>query len=288
MTNLTGLDKRPTISDYLTNLTKTMKAIETSYNGLRFRSRIEARWAVFYDALGVRYQYEEQGFDLGGLYYLPDFWLPDYEVWVEIKGEGSPSDEDKEKVRRLALETRYPALIFSGSFTSNTPFEDFGMPVAGWLWYYLRDNKTDKVEFEEHADEVDLGRWGYCERCGKPKLDFGVFFEDNYIVVWPDGKEAKNRCGHRGKRHFADHPLIHRAYTAARKARFEHGETIKPVSEFGSPMCPKCGAFMVKREPKFGQSWDPFWGCPNYPDCKGSRPLVEGLPYRLRSLMRSS
>jgi hypothetical protein len=28
-----------------------IKAIETSYKGYRFRSRLEARWAVFFDAL---------------------------------------------------------------------------------------------------------------------------------------------------------------------------------------------------------------------------------------------
>jgi hypothetical protein len=44
-----------------------MQAIETAYNGYRFRSRLEARWAVFFDALGIRYQYEKEGFDLDGL-----------------------------------------------------------------------------------------------------------------------------------------------------------------------------------------------------------------------------
>ena len=30
-----------------------IKPIETIYNGYRFRSRLEARWAVLFDALGV-------------------------------------------------------------------------------------------------------------------------------------------------------------------------------------------------------------------------------------------
>jgi hypothetical protein len=69
---------------------KQIKAIETIYNGYRFRSRLEARWAVFFDALGLEYEYEPEGFDLGdGLYYLPDFHLPDFfcgcPAWVEIK-----------------------------------------------------------------------------------------------------------------------------------------------------------------------------------------------------------
>ena len=55
----------------------TIKAIETEYKGYRFRSRLEARWAVFFDALGVQWFYEHEGFDLGKSgWYLPDFWLP--------------------------------------------------------------------------------------------------------------------------------------------------------------------------------------------------------------------
>lgn len=63
----------------------TIKAIETVYNGYKFRSRLEARWAVFFDALEVKYEYEPQGFHLPSGPYLPDFWLPNHEVWVEIK-----------------------------------------------------------------------------------------------------------------------------------------------------------------------------------------------------------
>lgn len=62
-----------------------MKPIETVYNGYRFRSRLEARWAVFFDALGVKYQYEPEGFDLDGEWYLPDFYLNEFKLFVEIK-----------------------------------------------------------------------------------------------------------------------------------------------------------------------------------------------------------
>jgi nucleoside 2-deoxyribosyltransferase len=51
-----------------------IKAIETRYKGYRFRSRLEARWAVFFDALGLEWEYEPEGFDLGDAgWYLPDF-----------------------------------------------------------------------------------------------------------------------------------------------------------------------------------------------------------------------
>jgi hypothetical protein len=63
----------------------TYKPIETFYNGYRFRSRLEARWAVFFDAVGLKYLYEHEGFDLDGDWYLPDFYLTDWDCYVEIK-----------------------------------------------------------------------------------------------------------------------------------------------------------------------------------------------------------
>ena len=62
-----------------------IKPIETVYNGYRFRSRLEARWAVFFDALGIDWEYEYEGFDLDGEWYLPDFFLPSSMFFVEVK-----------------------------------------------------------------------------------------------------------------------------------------------------------------------------------------------------------
>ena len=64
---------------------KMIKPIQTYYNGYHFRSRLEARWAVFFDSLRINYQYELEGFDLGIAWYLPDFYLTDWDIWIEIK-----------------------------------------------------------------------------------------------------------------------------------------------------------------------------------------------------------
>ncbi|OLB42779.1 MAG: hypothetical protein AUG51_20910 [Acidobacteria bacterium 13_1_20CM_3_53_8] len=63
-----------------------VKAIETEYDGYRFRSRLEARWAVFFNTLGIPYEYEKEGFDTNGTWYLPDFFLPEQDCWYEVKG----------------------------------------------------------------------------------------------------------------------------------------------------------------------------------------------------------
>jgi hypothetical protein len=64
--------------------------IETKYAGCRFRSRLEARWAVFMDEAGIEWDYEPQGYEVptprGRIRYLPDFWLPGSGQWSEVKG----------------------------------------------------------------------------------------------------------------------------------------------------------------------------------------------------------
>lgn len=90
------------------------KAIETLYRGHRFRSRLEARWACFFDALGISWEYEGEGYVLEGVKYLPDFWLPEQECFVEIKGQ-EPTMEEKIKARLLSLYTRKRVCIFYGA-----------------------------------------------------------------------------------------------------------------------------------------------------------------------------
>lgn len=67
-------------------MSPAVKPIETRYKGYRFRSRLEARWAVYFDALGIDFEYEKEGYDLGELgLYLPDFWLPQVGMFAEVK-----------------------------------------------------------------------------------------------------------------------------------------------------------------------------------------------------------
>lgn len=72
----------------------TIQAIKTRYAGHRFRSRLEARWAHFFDTLGVRWEYEPQGYHVGEQRrpYLPDFYLTDLGTWVEVKGSADRLD----------------------------------------------------------------------------------------------------------------------------------------------------------------------------------------------------
>lgn len=90
-----------------------LKAIDTKYAGYLFRSRTEARWAVFFNALGIKFEYEVQGFDLNGIWYLPDFFISDHNDWIEVKGQ-EPTDEEKEKCNALARASDKSVLIVVG------------------------------------------------------------------------------------------------------------------------------------------------------------------------------
>jgi len=54
---------------------KYIKAIPTKYNKVNFKSRLEARWAVFFDQMGYGWKYEpfECKSPCGTVSYLPDF-----------------------------------------------------------------------------------------------------------------------------------------------------------------------------------------------------------------------
>lgn len=57
--------------------------LPTKYKGVLFRSRLEARWAVYFDLLGVKWQYEPEGYQLSSGNYCPDFFCESF--FVEIK-----------------------------------------------------------------------------------------------------------------------------------------------------------------------------------------------------------
>jgi hypothetical protein len=92
------------------------------------RRFVEARWAFFFDTLGIRYRYEPKRFWLQpDLSYLPDFWLVDHRCFIEIKGE---KPEQREKMRLLAQKTHVNVYTFFGDVGVPGPargaFVDYG------------------------------------------------------------------------------------------------------------------------------------------------------------------
>ncbi len=166
-----------------------IKPIETRYGGYRFRSRLEARWAVFFDTLGITYDYEPEGYDLGELgYYLPDFWLPQVRMWAEVKS-GPFTPEEEEKCEALAKGTGYVCLMLDG------------VPAERNYWAY---------------------EFGYGAEREPEMMDYVLSEGHEYWKT--EGRFYT--CTGEGEREIVD--LSREGYScpgvaAARRARFEHG-----------------------------------------------------------------
>jgi hypothetical protein len=133
----------------------TIKPIETVYRGHRMRSRLEARWAVFMDCLGIEWEYEKEGYDLDGVWYLPDFWLPKQGMWMEVKGSGT--GDWKNKAERLSLLSGHPVAVFIGDCApvshSHPGFKNTARIARDGAW-------------QHHA-----GCWVICENCGHLEIN---------------------------------------------------------------------------------------------------------------------
>jgi len=193
---------------------KKIKAIQTEYNGYLFRSRLEARWAVFFDFCGIDYEYEPEGYDLGnGLTYLPDFLLHGVDgrasgdLYVEVKGQ--MTDADADKINRFyelgkddpdAYGKSQTAILVVGNVPTGADIDDI-------LWC---------IESEAYNDNGDWPN----------KYNFNTI-DGDYFAAYPGinhkgkfelfGDDSNYLCD-------MDSRATEKAYRTARQARFEHGE----------------------------------------------------------------
>ena len=197
------------------------KAIETKYKGYRFRSRLEARWAVFFDALGIVYCYEEQGYEVrldGGTVFrwLPDFYLPDYGCHVEVKG-GKVEASDSEKMGWL-LDYGSPLPYFCDGHD-----DDYGLLMLGDVPYLKDERHTPAFTFITHHKGLIKNK--------------ALIIGKELLVVeecdWQSGGGAlkgffdpssEQKFVRRGSKYTGGAQLTFDAINKARQARFEHGE----------------------------------------------------------------
>jgi hypothetical protein len=102
----------------------TAKAVETTYNGQTFRSRLEARWAIVFDLLDISWEYEPQLFRTPRGHYLPDFKIKvrseKKSCFVEVKGP-EPIPIDYERAANIAYQTGMRMRFLVGAFPSFEP-----------------------------------------------------------------------------------------------------------------------------------------------------------------------
>ena len=231
-----------------------IKAIETVYKGYRFRSRLEARWAVFFDALGVKWEYEPQGFELeDGTRYLPDFWIdfgdPD-QFWIEIKAHKDLSNSEVNKALGMSkyapgfILMGYPELpLYKGNhYPPGYHYVDNSMYCGSWAVSFPKFIETGKhSDAMLHAADLANQERLYCwhERNDGSFLLWPVPAWEPMLTENPKGTMERLAEGWiemndlfdsnpLGKNKRIDSPRLKNAYIAARQARFEYGENGAP------------------------------------------------------------
>ena len=215
-----------------------IKSINTEYDNHFFRSRLEARWAHFFNALDIQYEYEIETYDLGSSgYYLPDFWLPEHKCWVEIKGI-QPNDVEKKKMKALTEVSFSYGFIFSGQIEVPS-VRDYCNPEANSVWDAIifdenhqthtqarlfddfskirkHKNKTNEAAciYASGKELTERAHWFTCVSCGKP-------------AIYIDGYECD--CG-KDSIDYGNVIKLVDAYKKARSARFEFEDRFRRKS----------------------------------------------------------
>jgi hypothetical protein len=183
---------------------KEVQAIQTLYAGCHFRSRTEARWAVFFDAIGLEWEYEVEGYELPSGRYLPDFFLPTLNVWFEVKGK--PLSHDSNQV------TQMHDLVKATSRT-----------------LYLAEGYIPR-DISDLADGRDF-MWMFGEGSGDNNYLFCLCIHCGQVGIEYAGRSGRIRCCINNeyeldtKNYNYDDPRLVAAYMAARSARFEFGQS---------------------------------------------------------------
>ena len=203
-------------------------AIQTKYAGHLFRSRLEARWAVFFDVLGIPWKYEHEGYEVGGHKYLPDFYLPKSNDWCEVKGDKDGFRNDFNKMSSiLGPNSPLPGFVDGDSsliLLSDIPLvEGFatvfhpalfrpkgtGKTARGWSSFISTKNGESNIQMCL-SDGNLIGLF----------LGLG-FVKDVLSDCDSDGWDVSSVIAKTALRL----PLVNSAYEKARSSRFEHGES---------------------------------------------------------------
>ena len=183
-----------------------IKAIETRYGGCRFRSRLEARWAVFFDACDIKWEYEPEGFILDdGTKYLPDFYLTDLDTYIEIKPTNSGFEKaikfSKNDEIMIALIHGLPSLSYF--VISGTKMGNYFINTYFWASFYSNIKKKVQI-FPDH---------------GSP------YWDDNIPIMQRMRYLAKKLTSNVYNLEIINnYDIINNAIEKAKSARFEFGE----------------------------------------------------------------
>jgi hypothetical protein len=195
-------------------------SLPTVWNGIPFRSRLEARWAVFFDSMKPRIVYEYEPELIGTPYgaYLPDFWLPELHTFFIVKGNGM-DEQEKAKCDWIGKqgygvfiadrrELPQTFQLWSGPFDPDERFDD---KHGGWLYHGSGEYVPGGGAVEEASSRWDQSiTFCQCNICGLVGIEF-------------DGRAERLSCGCYSfdERNHGNQYNLDNALRIARRHRFE-------------------------------------------------------------------
>lgn len=171
----------------------TITNIPTTYRGRTYRSRLEARWAAFFDRLGWAYEYEP--FDLGS--WSPDFAITaPFDALVEVK---PATDLDVELAERIcgATKDRCKGLhLITRVAPIAAPLVSIGWWASSYrpvAVYWQRDPKVPRLHAGVLCFTSDTETWitpltGQHGSCDQPPPGYG--YVDHTMRLWAEATNA--------------------------------------------------------------------------------------------------
>ena len=218
--------------------------IETVYKGYKFRSRLEARWAVFFEEMRLDWSYEVEGFNLpSGARYLPDFLVKGHkngwDYYYEIKPKGTA---DCPKVKELGSILRQNESREYNCYGGGDPSDS----QIGQKIYQLNGDPFDCVTgvcprcklvnadvFRGYLSRVFFNAHFRCENCDDSKGFCDYFIEEKaceidgtyFDLTWDKGSMITG-ADEDGVQDYGTwimdmHLMAREACLAARQARFD-------------------------------------------------------------------
>lgn len=209
-----------------------IKPLETFYHGVYFRSKTEARFAVFLDCIGIKWEYEPQGFSLGNdLNYLPDFKIYnvstyhmngfityDY-MWVEVKGiwddiNGKLTQRDFEKIARFS-ESQNPIWVVGNTRTLDPRNDEYikGETDFSFIW---DESDCGREGLINNFNTIDGDNFGFVLACPKKGELVLCGNDSSYLLNHMKGRTF-------GERYEVCCDNILEALREANRYKFDHG-----------------------------------------------------------------
>jgi hypothetical protein len=145
-----------------------MKAIPTNYNGVTYKSRLEAKWARFFTLIGIfDFEYENVKIEHNGKEYIPDFYLYGFYyvglVAVEVK-PCLPSAQYCDYLMDVTQELEADLILVIGE------------PNAFQKGFFIPGKNTLKKTGLAERKMFEGFRFTECNNCGYFKIvDWGCY-----------------------------------------------------------------------------------------------------------------